>query len=161
MTPARPGVVVCDQVHVKKVKVTLRPGSPGKKFYLFPTPEALYVWLCAAERGEQVTVPDIAELLLEPNGFMEVELRGFEYSHEDGGSYRRLDLVRLGLAQKPQNASGFLVTTHSGWVAGGLLPLRPYSDADVDIVPLSDEESKMRFDVLFAEEDASGQEEAP
>lgn len=144
---------------MKKVKVSLRPGSPGKKFYLFPTAEALYVWLCATERGEHVQVPDIAELLLEPAGFIEAELRGYEYSHEEGGRYRRLELVRLGLAQKPQNASGFLVTTHTGWVSGGLLPLRQYSDSDVDIVPITDGESKMRFDVLFAEEDASGADE--
>lgn len=144
---------------MKKVKVTLRPESPGKKFYLFPTAEALYVWLCATERGEHVQVPDIVELLLEPEGFIEAELRGYEYSHEEAGRYRRLDLVRLGLAQKPKNASGFLVTTHTGWVSGGLLPLRRYSDQDVDVVPITDEESKMKFDVLFAEEDASGDDD--
>ena len=92
-------------------------------------------------------------------GFIEAELRGYEYSHEEAGRYRRLDLVRLGLAQKPKNASGFLVTTHTGWVSGGLLPLRRYSDQDVDVVPITDEESKMKFDVLFAEEDASGDDD--
>jgi len=138
---------------VKKVKVTLRPESSGKKFYLFPTAEALYVWLCETERGEHVQVPDIVEVLLEPGGFIEAEMRGYEYSHEDAGKFRRLDLVRLGLAQKPKNASGFLVTTHSGWVSGGLLPLRKYSDADVDVDQISEHESKMNFEVLFAEED--------
>ncbi len=141
---------------MKKVKVTLRPESSGKKFYLFPTSEALYVWLCATERGEQLQVPDIVELLLEPGGFIEAEMRGYEYSNEGDSKYRRLDLVRLGLAQKPKNAAGFLVTTHVGWVAGGLLPLRRYSDADVDIELITDDESKMKFDVLFAEEDAAG-----
>ena len=137
---------------MKMVKVTLKPGSSGKKIYLFPTPEALYVWLCAMEHGEQITVPDIVELLLEPNGFIEAELRGYEYSYEDGGC-RRLDFVRLGLAQQPKNASGLLVTTHSGWVSGGLLPLRAYEDADINVSLLPASEARLQLRVLFADED--------
>ena len=137
---------------MKMVKVTLKPGSPGKKIYLFPTPEALYVWLCAMEHGEQVQVPDIAELLLEPDGFIEAELRGFEYSYEDRGC-RRLNYVRLGLAQQPKNAAGLLVTTHTGWVSGGLLPMRGYDDTDIEVRPLAEGESRLQLRVLFADED--------
>jgi hypothetical protein len=143
---------------MKMVKVTLKPESSGKKLYLFPTPEALYVWLCAMEHGETVQVPDITELVLEPDGFAEVELRGFEYSYEDGGC-RRLDLIRLGLAQQPKNAAGVLVTTHSGWVSGGLLPLRPYEDADIEVRPLLEADSRLQLQVLFADEDNAEDED--
>lgn len=134
---------------MKKVKVTLRPGSLGKKIYLFPTPEALYVWLCAMENGEQMQVPGIDELVLVPGSFIEAELRGFKYSYEECGRYRRLDMVRLGLAQQPKNASGLLVSTHVGWVSGGLLPLRSYTDTDIDVSPITEEESRLHLSSLF------------
>jgi hypothetical protein len=137
---------------VRKVKITLKPGSPGKKFYLFPTAEALYVWLCALEKGEQVQVPDIEELVLEPQGFIEVELRGFEYSYEEGQKHRRLDMVRLGKAQHPKNSSGLLVTIHSGWVSGGLMPLRTYSDSDIDVSTLNPASAKLDLPTLFKDE---------
>ena len=137
---------------MRKVKITLKPGSTGKKFYLFPTAEALYVWLCALEKGEQVQVPDIEELVLEPQGFIEVELRGFEYSYEDRQTYRRLDLVRLGKAQVPQNSSGLLVTIHTGWVSGGLMPMRLYSDSDIDVIPLDVAGARLNLPVLFKDE---------
>lgn len=138
---------------MKKVKINLRQGSPGKKFYLFPTPEALYVWLCALERGETVQVPDIQELLLEPEGFIEAELRGFEYSYEGGNKHRRLDLVRLGKAQKPKNSSGLLVTIHTGWVAGGLMPMQDYVDHDVESRLIDDDQAFLDLPTLFGDDE--------
>ena len=137
---------------MKKVKITLKPESPGRKFYLFPTAEALYVWTCALEKGEQMQIEGIEELLLEPGGFIEAELRGFEYSYEGGQKFRRLDLVRLGKAQKPKNASGLLVTIHSGWVSGGLLPLRAYTDSDIEVRLLSKEEARLDLPLLFKDD---------
>mgnify|MGYP000851329226 CR=1 FL=1 len=138
---------------MRKVKINLRAGSTGKKFYLFPTAEALYVWLCALERGETVQVPDIQELVLEPDGFIEVELRGFEYSYEGNKRHRRLNLVRLGKAQQPKNASGLLVTTHTGWVACGLMPLHDYVDHDVESRVINDEQARLDLPTLFGDDD--------
>jgi hypothetical protein len=135
---------------MKKVKVTLKPSSPGKKLYLFPSSEALYVWLCAAERKEQVEVPGIEELVLEPGGFIEAELRGFDYAYEGGQRFRRLDYVRLGKATHPRNAAGFLVTVHQGWVSGGLLPMKDCSDIDMDVRLLSaDDPGRLDLAALF------------
>ena len=139
---------------MKKVKITLRPGSPGKKFYLFPSPEALYMWLCTVERGESIQIPDIEELFLEPGGFIEAELRGFEYAYEGSNKFRRLELIRLGKTQATSNASGILVSTHKGWVSGGLLPMKHYSDADIDARVLRGEESKLDLASLFGDEPA-------
>jgi len=135
---------------VRKVKITLNPGSPGKKFYLFPTPESLYLWIRTLEGGEKVSIDGIEELTLEPEpaGFIEAELVGFEYVY-DGGLHHRLDLIRLGKAEQPQNSSGLLVSIHSGWVSGGLFPLRRYSDADIDIKPITVDESRLDLAMLF------------
>ena len=137
---------------MRKVKITLRPGSPGKKFYLFPTAEALYVWLCALERGEQLQVPDIEELVLEPDGFIEAELRGFEYSYEEGQKFRRLELIRLGKAHPPKNSSGLLVTIHSGWVSGGLMPMKSYSDSDIEVRQLEPRDERIDLPALFKDD---------
>lgn len=137
---------------MKKVKITLRPGSPGKKFYLFPTAEALYVFLCSLERNEQVQVPGIEEIVLEPGGFIEAELRGFEYSYEGGQKFKRLELIRLGKAQAPKNSSGLLVTIHAGWVSSGLLPMRQWTDSDIEARPLNAEEARLDLPVLFKDD---------
>lgn len=137
---------------MKKVKITLRPGSTGKKFYLFPTSEALYVFLCALERNEQVQVPGIEEIVLEPGGFIEAELRGFEYSYEGAGKFKRLELIRLGKAQAPKNSSGLLVTIHTGWVSAGLLPMKHYSDSDIDARLLRPEEARLDLPALFKDD---------
>lgn len=137
---------------MKKVKIALKPESSGKKFYLFPSAEALYVWLSALERNEQCGAIDgIDEFLLEPGGFIEAELRGFEYVYEDTQKFHRLDLVRLGLAQPTKNSSGTLVTVHSGWVTGGLLPMKPYADTDIEVRPLVGE-AKLDLPTLFKDE---------
>jgi hypothetical protein len=121
---------------MRKVKVTLQPDTGARKVYLFPSAAALSIWLQAMEAGEHVQVPNIEELVLEPEGFIEAELMGFEYSYEGPGPGRRLDLVRLGLAQQPKNASGLLISTHVGWVSGGLLPMREHSGSDLRVEAL-------------------------
>jgi hypothetical protein len=137
---------------MKRVKISLQPGSNGKKFYLFPSSEALYLWTCAIERNEVIQIPGIEEFVLEPNGFIEAELRGFEYVHEGNEKYRRLDLIRMGKAQQTKNASGVLVTIHVGWVSGGLLPMKNYSDNEIEARVISETESKLDLATLFNDE---------
>ena len=134
---------------MKKVKVSLKASSNGKKLYLFPSAESLYVWLTHVEKGETLQVPGIEEVLIEPGGFVEAELRGFEYIYEDANRFRRIDLVRLGHAQQPKNASGLFVTVHVGWVAGGLLPMKSYSDSDIEVRRIEESESKIDLASLF------------
>jgi hypothetical protein len=136
---------------MKKVRITLKEGSTGRKFYLFPSPEALYVWACALEKDEQVIISDIHEIVLEPGGFIEAELTGFEYAYEDMKStkHKRLDRIRLGLAMQPKNAAGLEVSTHVGWVTGTLLPMKRYSDPHIDIIPIEAEDAKIDLPALF------------
>ena len=144
---------------MKKVKITLRPGSTGKKYYLFPNQESLYLWLCATERNEVLPVPGIEELVLEPGGFIEAELRGFEYAYEEHGKFRRLNLIRLGKASPPKNSSGLLVTIHSGWVSGGLLPLKNYTDSEIESHLITAEEAKLDLPALFKDENPAEDED--
>lgn len=139
---------------MKKVRITLKDGAPGKKLWLFPSAEALYVWSSAAERGEQVQVPGITELGLSPGGLIEAELLGFDYAYEDKGvgRYTRFDYVRLALTTKPMNAAGTVATTHVGWSMGGLLPMRPYADDTIDVRAIDEDEATLDFDQLFREE---------
>jgi len=135
---------------MKKVKITLNAGSTGKKFYLFPSAEALYVWACALERGETLEIDGIDEPVLEPNDFIEAELLGFEYVH-DGAQSKRFDLVRLGKARMTKNASGLQVSTHVGWVTGNLLPLKQYSDAHINVRVMTAGESQIDLASFFAD----------
>lgn len=137
------------------VLVTLKSSSTGKKLYLFPSAEALYVWSCAIERKEHVQVDGIEEIVMEPGSFIEAELLGFEYSYESGQKFKRFNLIRLGHAQHPQNASGLLVTIHAGWVMGGMLPMRSYSDSDIEVRVLQSGEGKLELPTLF--DDASSE----
>lgn len=138
---------------MKKVRITLNASSTGKKFYLFPSAESLYLWVCALERNESLSVPGLEELVLEPGGFIEAELQGFEYVYEDAQKFRRLDLVRLGKTEQPKNAAGTMVTTHSGWVMGSLLPMKTYSDQNVTIELLSaDDKGKLDLPTLFKDD---------
>lgn len=143
---------------MKKVRVTLKAGSTGKKICLFPSAEALYVWLTALERNEQVPVEGLEELVLEPGGFIEAELQGFEYSYEENQKFRRLDLVRLGKVHQPSNSAGLLVTTHSGWVSGGLLPMKDYSDSEMDVKLIDADSSRLDMSKLFEDSDAAAAE---
>ena len=137
---------------VKKVRVSLNPGSSGRKIYLFSSAESLYVWLTGLENDEHLVVPDLDELLLEPGGFIEVELLGYEYAYEDGSHFHRLNFVRLGKAMPSKNAGGLVVTFHSGWVTTGLLPMKRYSDVDIDVMPLAEGESKIDLDARASDE---------
>lgn len=139
---------------MKKVLITLRPGSTGHKFSLFPSPEAVYVWACALERNEQVVIEGIDEFVLEPNGFIEAELTGFEYIYDSERSlaHKRIDHVRVGLAQHPKNGAGLEVSTHAGWVTGTLLPLRTYSDPHIDVVPLAAKDERLDLPGIFGDE---------
>jgi len=136
---------------MKKVRITLNAGSTGKKFYLFPSVEALYLWTCAMDRGEALEVPGIEELLLEPADFIEAELLGFEYVYDDA-KHRRFDLVRLGRAHGTKNASGLQINAHQGWVTGNLLPLKQYSDAHINIRVINHDEERLDLSTLFSDE---------
>ena len=141
---------------MKKVRITLKPNSPGRVFHLFPSAEALYVWACALERGEQVQVDGIQEIVLEPGGYIEAELQGFDYAYEEGVSpgkvptdlrHKRLDMIRLGKAHETQNASGTEVSTHAGWV-----PMKPYNDPHIMVINVADGESRLDLAALFNDE---------
>lgn len=136
---------------MRKVRVTLQPGSEGKKFSLFPSQEALYVWACALEKGETVQIDGIEDLVLDQGSFIEAELIAFEYIYDSKTSMKnkRLDFVRMGKANKPANAAGLQVSTHSGWVTGNMFPMKQYSDAHIDVKPIAQADAELDLSKLF------------
>jgi hypothetical protein len=146
---------------VKKVKITLNEGSPGRKFFLFPSAEALYVWAVALERNEQVQVDGIQEMVLEPGGFIEAELTGFEYVYDSETTLKnkRLNLIRLAKAHQTQNAAGLEACTYAGWVMGNMLPIKQYSDAHINVRVIDNNESQLDLPSLFNDNAEVGSDE--
>lgn len=144
---------------MRKVKLALKEDTEGKKLWLFPTVEAIYLWACAVDRGAPLEVPGIEELLLEQGGFIEAELRGFEYVY-DGPKSRRFDYVRLGKAQRVENASGLLVTIHAGWVCGSMLPMKSGSTVDLEVTTFADgDNGKIDLPALFKDDTTTHDDE--
>lgn len=135
---------------MKKVKVTVNAGSPGRTLLLFPSPEGAYIWVTEAHADPEILerIPDVERVALLPGEFIEAEWRGCEYAYE-GQGHVRLDLTRFAKATKPANASGLLVSVHYGWVSEHILPFHAYKDDDIEVLPLAPEDQKFDLAVLF------------
>lgn len=135
---------------MKRVKVTVNEGSPGRTLFLFGDAESAYVWLSEAYEDPTVVdrIPDVERVVLLPGEFIEAEWRGCEYAY-DGPRHTRVDFVRMAKAQPTQNASGMLVSIHYGWLADCIIPFFEYRDDDIVATPLPDGEGKLDLALLF------------
>lgn len=140
---------------MKKVKITVNEGSPGRTLPLFSGPEGAYVWLTEAHDDPSIIdrIPDVEQVSLLPGEFIEAEWRGCEYAYE-GQNHVRIDLVRFAKAHQPQNAAGLLVSIHFGWTVDCVIPFHQYKDDDITVVPLPVEEQKVDLAVLFKDAEA-------
>lgn len=137
---------------MKKVKVAINEGSPGRVFFLFADPESAYEWLTGGHDNPSVIdeIPNVDHLTLLPGEFIEAEWRGCEFVYDDKHqSHVRLDWIRLVKASQPQNASGLLVSIHYGWVSDHIMPFRQFNDDDIEVTELAPENAKFDLDVLF------------
>lgn len=137
---------------MKKVKVAINEGSPGRVFFLFNDQESVYEWLTGGHDNPRIIdeIPDVDQVTVLPGEFIEAEWRGCEFVYDDKHqTHVRLDWVRLVKATKPQNASGLLVSVHFGWVSDHILPFRQFKDDDIDVTELTAETSMFDFEVLF------------
>ncbi len=139
---------------MKKAKVSINEGSPGRVFFVFDDVESAYEWLAGdASDGSPKfidEIPNVDQITLLPGEFIEAEWRGCEFVYDDKNrSHVRLDWIRFVKASKPQNASGLLVSVHFGWVSDHILPFRQFKDADITVDELTSETSTFDFEVLF------------
>ena len=141
---------------MKKVRITVNEGSPGRQFLVFADVEGAYTWLTEAHDDPTVIdrIPDVEKVELLPGQFIEAEWRGCEYAY-DGPHHQCIDLVRFGKAYRPQNGSGLLVSVHYGWLSEHILPFRAYKDNDIEVRPLLLEEQKLDLGVLFKDDEAT------
>ena len=139
---------------MKKIKVTVNEGSPGRTLPLFDSPEAAYVWLTEAGENPEVLddIPDVDQVALMPGEFIEAEWRGLEYMY-DGPNTTKFNLIRFGKAHQPENASGLMVSIHYGWVVDCILPFYAFKDSDITVVPLPLDEAKLDLFALFKDDD--------
>lgn len=139
---------------MKRVKVTVNDGSPGRTLLLFNDPEGAYVWSMEAYDDPSIvdSIPDVERVVLLPGEYIEAEWRGCEYVY-DGPNHIRLDFVRLAKAGFPHNAAGLLISTHVGWVTDCIIPFRTYKDDDIDVKSLSAGESLIDTSTLFNDHD--------
>ena len=138
---------------MKKVKLSIAEGSPGRTLLLFPSSEAAYVWASEAhDNPEVVEELDAEEVVVLPGESVEAEWRGCEYSYE-GDTNLRVDFVRFAKLSKPQNASGFLVSIHFGWTHDAVIPFRQYKDNDIIVTNMTPDDEQLDLAVLFKDDE--------
>lgn len=140
---------------MKKVRITVNPGSEGRTFYVFGSPEGAYIWLTEAYSDPEIIekIPDVEHVSLYPGEFIEAELRGYEYAY-DGQNHSRVDLVRFAKAHELQNASELMTSIHYGWTVDYIIPFRSYKDDDITVCVLGDEDvHKVDLGSLFKDDE--------
>ena len=103
---------------MKKVRITVKKGSPGKKFQIFNSPESLYVWMNDPELQVEEKLDSSlgVTVYLKQGEVMEVEWLGCEFINETS-FYLRADYVRLGKHVKIGSSSvKEMIGIQDGWV---------------------------------------------
>jgi hypothetical protein len=120
----------------------------GKKFPIFNSPEALYVWLNDSElQTAQRLDPSLGSTVFLRSGeIMEVEWLGCEFFQEDGQTFC-LNHVRLAKTMKIKGLDvNKIVGVHSGWVMNKILSFSSGDDTDIKLSKLTSK-SKHKFDI--------------
>jgi hypothetical protein len=139
---------------VKKIKITVNDDSQGKTFTLFPTPEALFVWLTDPDCDEDI--PGIEHVKISPGEFIEAEWCGCENIFVTTNEAVTLNMIRLARAHRSENSSGLLVDTFIGWTTKDIVPFKNYADEHVTIQRIDGpDDGLLMLDVLFGDEPIS------
>jgi hypothetical protein len=141
---------------MKKVRITVKKGSKGKKFPIFNSPESLYVWMNDPElQSEEKLDPSLGVVIyLKQGETMEVEWLGCEFINEDFFSVRA-DYIRLGKHIKIPSSVKELIGIHDGWVCDQMISFKTKTDDSTKTLKLT-ERSKHKFDLdelFFARKD--------
>lgn len=140
---------------MRKVRITIREPSPGRRFWLFTTSSDLNDWidLCYEDptAGTACLPEGASEVVLKPEGVIEAEWWGFESRVESPWTWRSLNFIRLVEARPSFNASGQVVTIHAGWVIDTIMPMRQYQDENILVEETNEDDSIFDLDELFRE----------
>lgn len=133
---------------MKKIRITVKKGSQGKKFPIFNSPEALYVWL---NDPELQTTPRLdpslgSTVFLRPGEVMEVEWLGCEFFQEDNKTFC-INQIRLAKTMKIKALDvNKIVGVHSGWTTQDIIHFKSGDDQDTKRLKLTPK-SKHKFDI--------------
>lgn len=133
---------------MKKVRITVKKGSAGKKFPIFNSPEALYVWLNDPELQASTRLDSsLGHMVsLRPEEVMEVEWIGCEFIKECD-EIIRFDEIRLAKTIKiPSLDSESIVIVQSGWTTKDIITFKTGGDVDTRRLKLTSK-SKHKFDI--------------
>jgi len=137
---------------MKKAKITVNEGSPGRVLPLFTDPETVYHWLTESQDDPTLIydLPGVEHLTLSPGEFIEVEWMGCEYAFDSRTQlHTRIDLVRLGKAAIISSTGGTLASLHAGWTAPHVIPFKDYEDQHITVRELTPENTKLDLAALF------------
>jgi len=133
---------------MKKVRITVKKGSLGKKFPIFSSPEALYVWLHDPELQAAVRLdPSLGTMIfLRPGEIMEVEWLGCEFFQEDKQNLC-INQIRLAKTMKIKGLDvSKVVGVHSGWTIKDIIHFKNGDDIDTKRFKLTSK-SKHKFNI--------------
>jgi len=133
---------------MKKVRIIVKKGTEGKKFHIFNSPEALYIWLNDPELqiAQRLDSSLGSTIFLRPEEIMEIEWLGCEFFQENKQALC-LNHVRLAKTMKVRGLDiGKLVGIHSGWITEDIVSFKSGSDGIVKRTKLTNK-SKHKFNI--------------
>ena len=138
---------------MKKIRITIKKNSLGRKFQVFNSPEALYIWLHDPELQamEKLDSSLGSTIILRPSETMEVEWMGCEFI-DDGDNVIRVDQVRLAKTMKAKLlSSNNVIGIHTGWMTEDMISFKSGSDDIIKRTRLTNK-SKHKFNIseIFA-----------
>lgn len=133
---------------MKKIRIVINKGAPGKKFFIFNSPESLYVWINDPELREATRIdPDLGSIVtLKPGETMEIEWVGCEFI-DDGDNVIRIDQIRLAKTMKAKLlSSNKVIGIHAGWTTEDMISFKSGSDDIIKRTRLTNK-SKHKFNI--------------
>ena len=133
---------------MKKVRIIVKKGTEGKKFHIFNSPEALYIWLNDPELqiAQRLDSSLGSTIFLRPEEIMEIEWLGCEFFQENKQALC-FNHVRLAKTMKVRGLDiGKLVGIHSGWITEDIVSFKSGSDGIVKRTKLTNK-SKHKFNI--------------
>lgn len=134
---------------MKKIRISTKKGTIGKKFLVFNSPESLYVWLHDPDINNVKDLdPSLGTVVhLRGGEVMEVEWRGFENVFEDNKLIMCANLIRL--CKEINTSVKFakpIVGIHEGWVTDEMMPFKTKVGKEFRTTLLT-ENSRHKFDL--------------
>ena len=133
---------------MKKIRITIKKNSLGRKFQVFNSPEALYIWLHDPELQamEKLDSSLGSTIILRPSETMEVEWIGCEFYNEDN-TVLRMDQIRLAKTMKTKVLdTNKIIGIHNGWIIEKIMSFKSNEDDDVKVSKLTNK-SKHKFNI--------------